>query len=73
MAVTSRERQSFGWLGRIPPEIVNGPREVSAKYKKLAHRARIVANMPNTPAKVRKAKAIERQYYDLVERASRHV
>lgn len=70
MAVTPEERATFGWLGRIPPEILAGSREVVADWKKLAKDARDVALARiSKENKIQKAKAIEDRYYALIERA----
>lgn len=67
--VTEEERKTFGWLGRIPPEIINAPREVSNAYKALAKEAKAVARMYPNQKKVDMAKQVETKYYDLLRRA----
>lgn len=69
MPVTPEERRSFGWLGKIPKEIYDAPREIVDRYLKLAKAARDVANMKNTPKKVVMAKDIESKYYALLAEA----
>lgn len=70
MAVTPEERAAFGWLGRIPPEIQKGSRELVARYKQLAKDADQVARAKISKAsKIAKAKRIEDRYYALLEEA----
>jgi hypothetical protein len=70
MAVTPEERAAFGWLGRIPPEIINGSREVVERYKQLAKDADKVARARiSKESKIAKAKRIEDRYYALLEEA----
>lgn len=67
--VTESERATFGWLGRIPQEIIDAPREVSTAYRRLAKDAKEVARMANGERKVIAAKEIEAKYYALLRRA----
>jgi hypothetical protein len=67
--ITDDERKSFGWLGRIPPEIVDASRDIVEKWKLLASDAKQVAKMQQSQKKIERAKAIERRYYDLLEYA----
>jgi len=62
----SDERGSFGWIGRMPQEIIDGPREFIIRWKVLAEDARKVACLPNNAAKVGKARRIEQRRKDIL-------
>jgi hypothetical protein len=67
--VDAVERQIYGWLGRIPPEIQDASPSITAQWKALARKARDVAQMRLCTAKITQAKVIEREYYALIEAA----
>tara|TARA_R110001606_G_scaffold59830_2_gene141671 strand:+ start:259 stop:477 length:219 start_codon:yes stop_codon:yes gene_type:complete len=69
--IDKEERTVFGWLGRIPSEIMNSSSTIVRSYKALSKDAKTVAHMKNTETKVAKAKAIEQRYNDLIELARR--
>lgn len=69
--VTYEERKSFGWLGKVPPEISSAGIEVVQHYKDLAKEAKIVARMAPTQRKVDRAKEIERRYYEILDTAKK--
>ncbi len=71
MAVTPDEREAFGWLGRIPAEILDSSQTTVARYKRLSEDAERVAKMSRSDTKIKEAKKIERRYYDLITQAKR--
>jgi hypothetical protein len=72
MAITKQERATFGWLGRIPPEIIDAPGDIVAAYRALSKRAGEVAHLPNGAGKVKKAKEIETEYRNLIYQSKKH-
>jgi hypothetical protein len=64
--ISDSEKASFGFLGKIPDEVINGNRDIVSRYKKLAERAKRVAWMQPTVRKVELAKKVERDYYALI-------
>lgn len=69
--VTDEERKVFGFLGRIPDEILAGSARIVAEYKKLADDAAEIARMKNGPHKDMLAKQIEGRYHGLISEALR--
>ena len=67
-----KERSSFGWLGRVPSEIINSPSPIVQEWKKLSRDARRVARMNNDYRKVAAAKKIEERRNLILEQARKH-
>lgn len=71
--VTDEERAVFGFLGRIPEEIMRASVQVVVEYKALAEDAAKVARMRSGAMKEMEAKQIEKRYYDLIKRAKKEL
>lgn len=71
--VTDEERAVFGFLGRIPEEIMSASVQVVVEYKALAEDAARVARMRSGAMKEMEAKQIEKRYYDLIKRAKKEL
>lgn len=71
--VTDEERAVFGFLGRIPEEIMRASVQVAVEYKALAEDAARVARMRYGAMKEMEAKQIEKRYYDLIKRAKKEL
>jgi len=71
--VATQEQLIFGWLGRIPQEIIDADASIVKEYMRLSKDAEMVAHMKETDAKIRRAKKIEERYDGLVEQARRQV
>jgi hypothetical protein len=67
--VTDEERKVFGFLGKIPEEILGASVRIVVAYKNLAEEAASVARMRNSPHKEMLAKQIEGRYRGLIEEA----
>lgn len=71
--VTDEERLAFGWLGRIPKEVLESPREVVLAWKKLSEDAKTVARMRSGARKIEAAKEIESRYYGVLSWARNEI
>lgn len=65
--LSQEEKHTFGWIGRPPQEVIDGPPEITRRWKELASRARRVAKMRHSAQKVELAKKVEADYHLLVE------
>lgn len=75
MAADAETLAVFGFLGKPPMEIVNGPISIVRRYRELADRAGKVARLSRIPHRrdewEREAKRIEHEYQELVQEARR--
>lgn len=75
--MSKEERSLFGWLGKPPPEIVNGPISVTRKWCALSERAGQVAKISLKPSRKAeweaKAREIEHEYRELVNEAAEYI
>lgn len=69
--VTDEERRLFGYLGKIPEQILRASVGIVARYKQLAEDAAEVARMRNGSHKDMLAKQIEGRYYGLISEAEK--
>lgn len=69
--VTDEERKLFGFLGRIPDEILGASVKIVVDYKNLAVDAAEVARMKNGPHKDMLAREIEGRYHGLIAEATK--
>lgn len=65
--LSKEEKKKHGWLGRCPQEIIEGPPELTRRWKELSARAKSVAAMRHSPKKVELAKQIEKDYHLLLD------
>lgn len=63
------DRDNFGSLGRIPPEIVEAPPYIVERWKRLAAEANRVYLMPNTSHKLKLAKRVASERLAILQMA----
>ena len=68
--LTPEEKASFGWLGRIPQDVIDAGPSITAEWKRLVASAGKVTRMRRGPEKTQAAKEVETLYHDLIRRAA---
>jgi len=68
-AAWAEERATFGWLGKIPPEVASSSPAIVREWKLLSRDARNVAMMRGGPQKITAAKAIEARREGIIAKA----
>lgn len=63
------ERSIYGWLGKMPEELVDAPPDLIKRWKTLSKGAKAVAEKRFSPRKVDEAKAIERERAAIIQEA----
>jgi hypothetical protein len=71
--LTPEEKASFGWLGRIPQDVLDAGPSITAEWKRLVASAGKVTRMRKGPERTQAAKEIETLYHDLTRRAAMQV
>lgn len=66
-----RERETWGWLGKPPDSVIKQRGEIWEQWIHLSKRAKSVAGMRYSSAKVKAAKEIDERRQQIINRAEK--